>query len=63
MTIVFGVMGQSKRRDLSGTHAEEDSEAALITTGKELLKLQKITKDTALKLLKVCCGLPPHLNY
>lgn len=45
-------MGGTKKRDLQCTHAADDGEEALIKLGKQLLGLQKTSKDAVLKPLK-----------
>ena len=52
-------MGGTKKRDLQATHAEDDGVETLIKLGKQLLGLQKTSKDAVLKPLKVGIGFPP----
>jgi hypothetical protein len=56
-------MGGTKKRDLQATHAEDDGEETLIKLGKQLLGLQKTSKDAALKPLKVGTGFPPSFEF
>ncbi len=55
-------MGGTKKRDLQATHAEDDGEETLIKLGKQLLGLQKTSKDAVLKPLKVGTGFPPSFE-
>lgn len=56
-------MGGTKKRDLQCTHAADDGEEALIKLGKQLLGLQKTSKDAVLKPLKVGNGFPPSFEF
>jgi hypothetical protein len=56
-------MGGTKKRDLQATHAEDDGEETLIKLGKQLLGLQKTSKDAVLKPLKVSSGFPPNFKF
>jgi hypothetical protein len=53
----------TKKRDLQATHAEDEREETLIKLGKQLLGLQKTSKDAVLKPLKVGNGFPPSFEF
>jgi len=56
-------MGGTKKNNLQATHAEDDGEETLIKLGKQLLGLQKSSKDAVLKPLKVGNGFPPSFEF